>query len=537
MLINRKIHPLIMMVPLMLVVTIATTSFVYTEGDDASIIAYHSQGRNYELQQPYSLYSFGYDAVLSVFPSDETVLRLAAYAINWLSIALLLFMATRIVTYEYGREVELGFQLIILAIWPFLFLHGCTVLPNTTAMALMLCAHYLVIRWRGWVALLAAGALVGFAVAVRWDVAPYLLAIALYPKHRLSAYNLATLGVLSLGMFILLLYAQGYTAYAAYETVVQMRQYFVDVKESVYGQVADFMTMATPGFMLLLVLGAVRLLRDGEYRLVIIGSMMMFFSLYMNSGLLYVKYSLLALPFLMMVVYRGYMVLSSVKKPLFMSIFVLLLVVPWIVGLRVDAAGTSWGPGFEVNQCQNADTSDGLLPDDRMKINTFHPVFNAGFAVPTKDGVRPLYGYLHLVLGRWKSFCSARERERESMVDAAINSTSNVLVAENKTAYLVVVLNRRKYYMRDADRDIAKHRDYTEYHYRDNNGKSVYMIVPASSSAFGSDEFLARLGGRSTPFYSRYTERYRSIKKVLGERLTPVTAFTGYIVADASKGP
>lgn len=537
-LLNKRIHPLVVAIPVLFVLMATTTAFVYTEGDDAAIVAYHSQGRNGELQAPFSLYSFGYDVLLSVLPADESVLRIAVYVLNWISVALLLYSILRILARVIGHEVEVGFQLIVLLAWPFLFMHGCTVLPNVTAMALIMGAHYLLIsqQRQNVPVVLVSGVLAGIAMAIRWDVAPYMLALVLYPKARLQVLNVVALFGASMAVFLIMMSVAGYSVAAVIETVVQMRQYFVDARESVYAQVADMMAMMTPAFTVLLVIGAVSLARSKDYRVIVLAVLMMFFSVYMNSGLLYVKYSLLALPYLLIAAYRGYSVLRQRNNIRFNSAFVAVAVIPWLIGVHVVASNTNWGPGYEVNQIQYEYSADGVLPDDRMKISAVYPVFSAGFAVPTKDGVRPLYGYLHLMLGQYRNFSLTREKEREAVVDAAINSLENVLVAENKTGYLVTVLNRRGYYMRNPDHDIIRYQQYTEYRFHHSEGKEAYMIVPVSSSAFSSEQFLSRLGSRAVPFYARYTERYRSIQKILGVRLTTVSPFTGYINVTTAHG-
>src|SRR5688500_17027687 len=67
-------------------------TFVYVEGDDAKLVAYHAMGRNAELEHIYSPYISMFDAVLAVLPPREDIVRIAGMAITAISAPVLFFL-------------------------------------------------------------------------------------------------------------------------------------------------------------------------------------------------------------------------------------------------------------------------------------------------------------------------------------------------------------------------------------------------------------------------------------------------------------
>jgi len=85
------------------------------------------------------------------------------------------------------------------------------------------------------------------------------------------------------------------------------------------------------------------------------------------------------------------------------SLFVLLLIFPWLCGLQMTYGDSAWGPGFDV------------LPMSRPAstgIRNLRVVPGAGAAFPTNEGVRPLYGHGAVLLGGgWRAMAEAHARE------------------------------------------------------------------------------------------------------------------------------
>ena len=63
-------------------VYIASLTFVYVEGDDATSIVYHAMGRDRSVQPAYSAYHGMMDVFLGWLPADEIVLRHLAISLT-----------------------------------------------------------------------------------------------------------------------------------------------------------------------------------------------------------------------------------------------------------------------------------------------------------------------------------------------------------------------------------------------------------------------------------------------------------------------
>jgi hypothetical protein len=107
------------------------------------------------------------------------------------------------------------------------------------------------------------------------------------------------------------------------------------------------------------------------------------------------------------------------KSPAY-SALLLVLAAPWGFGLRVEYPGTSYGPGFEIRPYDYEDFAEGT------QINL---VFDAGAAVPTPEGQRPLYGYGHVLAGGdWREFMLQKDIERTKVAQYAISAGYPIVI-------------------------------------------------------------------------------------------------------------
>jgi hypothetical protein len=108
-------------------------------------------------------------------------------------------------------------------------------------------------------------------------------------------------------------------------------------------------------------------------------------------------------------------------------VFIAAAVVPWVVGVRMTSAGAAWGPGFELQRYE-------AVPQ-----TTSWPVFrlDAGTAVPTPEGPRPLFGHAWVLGGQWKRFVSDFWTEQLEAVETAVRLNHPVLLHERSHGWAV----------------------------------------------------------------------------------------------------
>jgi hypothetical protein len=88
----------------------------------------------------------------------------------------------------------------------------------------------------------------------------------------------------------------------------------------------------------------------------------------------------------------------------------LLVLVPWVVGIQWKRADTARGPGFAFSP---------VLPSGQSSRP--RPALEGGLGVPTPEGPRPIWGFAHVLFGgEWRDFVDSMNRDWNSAVDLAI---------------------------------------------------------------------------------------------------------------------
>ena len=124
-------------------------AFVYVEGDDALIVAYHALGRNPQIQQPYSVYHSMMDAVLSLLPARENVVRIVAITLTAIS-APTLFLLLMLLAIDWCREIvpypRWPLVAVMLLVVPEFYYLALVLTPSMIAMTLLVAAHFILRR-------------------------------------------------------------------------------------------------------------------------------------------------------------------------------------------------------------------------------------------------------------------------------------------------------------------------------------------------------------------------------------------------------
>jgi len=143
------------------------------------------------------------------------------------------------------------------------------------------------------------------------------------------------------------------------------------------------------------------------------------------------------------------------------------LIIPWLVGVRVVWGDTAWGPGFE------------LQPFNRPEVeeNQINVVLGSGSAFPTPGIPRPIYGYFdNLIGGSLKNFELTLSGENRLVVDTSLSKNIPILMTSWSPDFFVIDLYTRGYITRDAaykESSIAS--GFYERHFVNSEGQSVSM--------------------------------------------------------------
>ena len=138
------------------------------------------------------------------------------------------------------------------------------------------------------------------------------------------------------------------------------------------------------------------------------------------------KEVLVFVPFLALLFASGLLYLWQWRAGRVINVFIkssmiVLLLVPWFLGVQLLYGDSSWGPGFE------------LRPFTHPKgegIQNVHVVFGDGAGIPTDEGPRPFFGHASVLFaGKWCELAEMQEEEHLMAVKRAIQDTIPYVVS------------------------------------------------------------------------------------------------------------
>ena len=258
-------------------------SFVYIEGDDAQTMAYHMLGRNVRLAMPYGAYQSMMDAVLSVLPAKEAIVRVTAMTLTAVSAPILVFLAMAL-AFEWCGDIlrypRWPLAAVMLLAVPEYFYLGMVFTPAIVAMMLLVASH-LIVRHSvlhsevtSWLGFSTSIVLFGVGAAMRWDTVSYgapivtdlvLRAGAGAKWQRRLGWPIVW-GTLAGLTWLTAIYANGYGLSTLVKVIRIAPSDPFDWKLSL----ARIQTLITPVLAVLLVVGIWRLVRDKRPQLVFI---------------------------------------------------------------------------------------------------------------------------------------------------------------------------------------------------------------------------------------------------------------------------
>ncbi|MCX7754170.1 MAG: hypothetical protein N2117_02840 [Anaerolineales bacterium] len=514
-------------------------TFVYIDGDDAASIAYHVMGRNPQLHLPYSPYHGMMDRLLSLFPAQEPLLRVAAFSLTRLAGIGFVLLALQL-AFDWLKQTNIVLSpsqkaltaLTLLLAAPELAYLSLTYSPTLIAMCLALGAHLLArqtLRTRELSPLTqslryaAALLLFGLGASFRWNVTAYALVIAadLWVSETIerqpTRWLCAILGGGLAGLSALLLIA--FSGYGLTDFLARLNtvEYVMNQAGSL-GPQADaplseillrsgltLTPLLTPAFVGLALLGFGQLARQRHPLLLPILAGLLSALPWLKSGV--PKFIITSLPPMVFLMALGlWMAFTFARKKRAQTAFTLLLaavlLLPWGIGIRLSREDSAWGPGFQARRFDEPSGETGV---------SFQ--FGAGAAFPTPEGVRPLYGHGWVLLREWKTFTETAAAEREQVVETALQRNLPIVVTNWSPDYYLNALYARGFQTTDPHDRPDKNGFFTERRFEGPDGKTVvlrYGEIEGETAAFLL-ETLSRLPDAQTVLLTGYPRTLRTL--------------------------
>ncbi|HKZ01124.1 MAG TPA: hypothetical protein VJ180_02735, partial [Pyrinomonadaceae bacterium] len=420
---------------------------------------------------------------------------------------------------------------VLLAIPEFLYL-GLVYMPTLLAISMILASHLVVRRhyhvsdsakWSGIGAVFCSVVLFGLGVSFRWDVAVYGfvivtdLALKISKPGRRWAFTFlwGTLALISAFTGISL---SGYGLNDFVREVVSIQPGGDSI--SWFAVVGGYQTLFTPVLLILTISGFISLVRRKFTLAIIVAVGVCSASPMLLSGV--PKWIITGLPAIVLCAVVGLRELRSVKllERTITVTFSVLLIAPWVIGVKVYSNGTSWGPGFETASYTDVSSTKGLVQEDiggrKVSIKGFALALGSGMAIPTPEGPRALGGHAAVLLGGgWRSLVNRLDQERREVITKALSDKQPIL-QDSRNAQLVILLTQMGFKTTDGKtRTIGE--GIGERRFSNDTGEKqslVYLNGRSSLYNRGQIEDLISLTGSATfVLYSSYSS---SIRKIMG---------------------
>lgn len=523
----------------------------YLEGDDASTILYHLCGRNLDIQAPYAAYNSGFDYLIQITGLEgEVALRNFSFVFSFITgfftlVLFAFFLETllkdsEIITAKHRRY----FYFILPFLVPDIIFHSLIVNSVNISFALVLTSliffiHFL--RNVKYSYLILSMVLLALAIPFRWTmliVFPLYIGLFLY-FHPLENYSRQTwkllfkimiANVLALALSLAFIAVTGYDLKDIQNTIAGTTGYIEKSEVSVLAMLASGTAFLTPSFLILLLFSVFQILKSTALRrkriIAVAGFLILSLSPFALLGFypLY-KYSITAMPVLLLLCAFGftYVMNNKILKLLFAAAVVL----PWIIGIQIEATGTFCGPAFELDThkvlAANHKLTLGNNPDSRIKIEKVRPAFGSGFYMPMPEGPRPMYGYAYVLLGGgWKNQVDKFTTERDKIFQYLIEHKNASYFQDRMSAFFSCDLYRHGF---STATNFAVETNRIHRTFRRENDSIVLEVIPISDKvAFLNNQF--KKTKNPIVFRSSYSNDILKLMTQHGDSITVLGPFT-----------
>lgn len=540
-----------------MIVDIFSLTFIAIDGDHADSLTYHLFGRNPDMHLPFASYHGMIDILLTTLPDDEYLLTVVTFLVSSISIMMLVVGIMMLVFDWVGiltsQQKSFTVALALIALPEFFYL-GLVYHPTIIATLFVVISHILLRKMvrknYGFglpllLRLFVTAAIFGFGIAFRWNVIPYggiiFIDILTYDIDQKTDHQFRKV---SLGQAFQSLFAYALWGLSAlFFTLIFIRisGYGIDdiihVFNNPYFDEAFFtvdlrtlltlLPLITPATLICGSIGFILLVvRRNWLVLIVVFSLATVVPWIPQAA---PKLLVTGFPAIVLCIIVGFTALwyelgGKILKPLSRITLLLLLVVPWFVGIRVMSEGSAWGPGFEYRAYDREETEGVEL--------SF--TIGAGAAIQTPEGERPIFGHAFVLLGgEWRSYSNSFAKDVYSIADYAIETDLPILVISWPETFVVNRLLELGFTTEDNQNNLLELNDYFfERTFTNAEGIEVNVIYQEIVGE-GTIEDIMEIASLSEKWdqivISGYTRTMRNLYNIAPSVMSKANALTAVV--------
>ena len=438
---------------LLTIVCIFNLSWNITDHDDGHTLGFHAMGRNPDIQRSYGAYDSMCDYLLGLLPINYKILLGSMVGATIISAYFILYLTGQTLKQWFKftpNEISLGLLLFLVAMPEYLYM-SLSFKSVYISLALILGAGYVLYNNTQSLKNIVISALIfGLGVSFRWNMimmgAPF-AALLVWELHKTVHWKktIATTfiwGSLALIASILFVYISGYPPTRIVETYLWGKEYAEKTDFQLIARIGDLSLFFTPTTALLFSLATLYLIKNKTNRIE--------FILLLLSSLLAVALVTIAPSFKFLaplwisfiaLFILGIKQLNTYAKTTKQVVTILLAIaigINWFLGIQISTPSSNWGPGLAAKDTlpDMSVFSKNLTTDSRFKFNNVQIGFYDGFALPTSEGYRPLYGHAYALFN-----------DKLALLDEKLNKESDDILARATSPKTVIYQDRINPYL------------------------------------------------------------------------------------------
>jgi hypothetical protein len=222
---------------------------------------------------------------------------------------------------------------------------------------------------------------------------------------------------------------------------------------------------------------------------------------------------------------------------------VTVLLSPWIMGIRVSSADTSWGPGFQIRRFDvltDLPMETSIVQDSirgrTISVKRIAFEIGSGSAIPAPEGPRPLGGHGWVLLGgQWKSLVNQLDQERIKAIRQAILMQVPILHDAGTDRVLIHLL--RMGFITNDPKDRFSPDGISARRFSNKRGEQVIILrLKDRSTLFQLTQLNSLISisqKNEMVLYSTYSSTLRKCFNVAPESIQPLGSFSGVLNIDS----
>ncbi len=448
---------------IMVVIDSLNVSWNLTDHDDGHTLGYHAMGRDETIQRSYGAYDSMCDFLLGLLPANYTWLMGAMVGGTILASFTILYFSGNLLKRWFSlnnSEIAIAQLLFLVSMPEFLYM-GFSFKSVYISLAIILASASLQFNnISSKTNLFFAAMLFGLGVSFRWNMlmmgAPLVAMFCweLKGKENWSTTIFYTLfwGILALVSSLFFVYLSGYPPERIAKIYAWGKEYAEKTDFQLIARVGDLSLFFTPATALSFVLGILFLITHTRYLVKVV---VLFLTTFIAVAAISLapSFKFLAPLWISFIALFAFAVKyyfispSPLSQKIQAGSILFAIVINWFIGVQINTPSSNWGPGLSAKDSLEDMSifSKNLGTDNRFKFSNVKVGFFDGFALPTSEGYRPLYGHAYaLLFGKLKQLDEKLNMESENVLKRATN-TNSIIYQDRINPYLLASYLRNGY--------------------------------------------------------------------------------------------